>query len=140
MRHWIHGLPLFIVVALLAAPARAEARITFGLSAAFGSSEGGARWTLASVPVGTDKLAHFMAGLAIAWVLSSAGWDPRLALAGTGAVGTLKEVRDAGMLPGLGHGDVEVADVAWTCAGGLAYLGLRQMLASPPASRSLHNY
>ncbi|MNY79395.1 hypothetical protein D3C86_2200130 [compost metagenome] len=58
---------------------------------------------------------------------------------GAGAAGALKEVRDAGMLPGLGHGDVEVADFAWTFAGGMAYLGLRHMLARPAAPWSLHN-
>ncbi|HEY9897886.1 MAG TPA: hypothetical protein V6D00_01780 [Pantanalinema sp.] len=139
MRHWIRGLPLFIAVALCAAPARAEVRVTFGLGATFGSTESGPRWTIASVPVGNDKLQHFVAGLAIAWMLSAAGYDPGAALIGAGCAGALKEARDAGMLPGLGRGDVEVADFAWTFAGGMAYLGLQRMRERPAAPWSLHN-
>ncbi|MNX84780.1 hypothetical protein D3C86_1165930 [compost metagenome] len=139
MRHWKLGLPLAIVVAFHAPAARAEVRVTFGLSASFGTAESGPRWTLATMPVADDKLKHFVAGLAIAWVLSSAGYDPAVALVGAGTAGALKEIRDAGWLPGLGRGDVELADFAWTFAGGLAYLGVRQAIARPGPSLLLHN-
>ncbi|MBO9541284.1 hypothetical protein J7643_11905 [bacterium] len=139
MRHWTLGLPLAIVVAFQAPAARAEVRVTFGLSASFGAAESGPRWTLATMPVGDDKLKHFVAGLAIAWALSSAGYDPGLALMGAGAAGALKEARDAGWLPGLGRGDVELADFAWTFAGGLSYLTLQRMLTQPERPFSLHN-
>lgn len=139
MRYGIGALGLALLLALQAPPARAEVRLTVGLSATFGAAESGPTWTFATMPVGNDKLQHFVAGLAIAWALSAAGYDPRLALAGATAAGALKEVRDAGMLPGLGHGDVELADFAWTCAGGMAYLGVREVLARPANPWSLHN-
>lgn len=139
MRYWTGALPLALVVALHAAPAHAEVGVTFGLSATLWTADTSPRWTLATMPVGNDKIQHFVAGLAIAWMLSAAGYDPRAALVGATAAGALKEARDAGMLPGLGHGNAEVADFAWTFAGGMAYLSLQQMLTRPAAPRSLHN-
>lgn len=139
MRHGGVLAATLAAMVLGASPARAEVVFTVGVGVGLGASEGAPRLSIASVPVGDDKLQHFVAGLAIAWLLSSAGYAPGAALMGTGAAGALKEARDAGLVPGLGRGQVEASDLAWTLAGGAAYLGLRQALAPRPAPWSLHN-
>lgn len=124
---------LAFLLALSASPAHAETRYMVGVDTTWDLQAASPRLQLMSANVATDKLEHLVAGAAIAWFLSLAGYAAPTALAGTATVGALKEVRDLGMVPGMGTGDPDFSDFAWTVLGGAAYLGVQSMLAHPPA-------
>lgn len=124
---------LALLVVLHAGAARAETRYMVGVDTSWELRGASPRVQVFGADVASDKLEHFLAGAAVAWVLRLAGYDPPTALAGSATAGALKEVRDMGMLPGLGVGDVDFGDFAWTLLGGAAYLGV-QSLFGPPAT------
>lgn len=122
---------LALCLATQASAAHAETRYMVGVDTSWDLQAATPRLQLVSVDVATDKLQHLVAGAAIAWVLSLAGYAPPTALAGTVTVGALKEVRDLGLVPGIGTGHPEFSDFAWTMLGGVAYLGVQSMLTRP---------
>lgn len=112
--------------------AHAETRYMVGVDTSWELQGVSPRIQLVSADVATDKLQHMAAGALIAWFLSMAGYAPTMALAGSATAGALKEVRDLGMVPGIGTGHPDFGDFAWTTLGGVAYLGVQYMLVRPP--------
>lgn len=127
---------LALLVVLHATAARAETRYMVGVDTSWELQGMSPRIQLFSAEVASDKLEHFLAGAAIAWVLRLAGYDPQTALAGSATAGALKEVRDMGVLPGLGVGDVDFGDFAWTFLGGAAYLGVQSLFTRSVPSQT----
>lgn len=129
---------LALLLASPATAAHAETRYMVGLDTTWELQGVSPRVQLVSVEVANDKLQHMLAGAAIAWVLSMAGYTPQTALAGTATVGALKEVRDTGLVPGIGTGHVEFGDFAWTVLGGVTFLGVQSLLLHPlpPGNRT----
>lgn len=121
-----------LLLAMHAGSAHAETRYMVGVDTSWELQGTTPRLQLLSVDVESDKLQHLLAGAAIAWTLSLAGYAPAAALAGAAAAGALKEARDAGLMPGTGRGSVEFGDFAWTMLGGMAFLGVQAMLLHPP--------
>lgn len=120
-----------LLLALHAGSAHAETRYMIGVDTTWELQEMSPRVQLISADVANDKLQHLVAGAAIAWALSLAGYAPTTALAGTATAGALKEARDAGLMPGIGLGTPEFGDFAWTVLGGVAFLGLQSVLVHP---------
>ncbi|HEY9857697.1 MAG TPA: hypothetical protein V6D05_18265 [Stenomitos sp.] len=126
---------LALLMVLHAGAARAETRFMVGIDTSWDLQAASPRIQLYSVSVPNDKLEHFLAGATIAWMLSVAGYNAPTAVAGSATAGALKEVRDMGVLPGLGHGDVEFADFVWTLMGGAAYVGIQALLSRPSPAK-----
>lgn len=122
---------LALLMVLQASAARAETRYMVGVDTSWELQGMSPRVQLFSADVASDKLEHFLAGAAIAWILSLAGYNAQTAVAGSATAGALKEVRDMGMLPALGRGDVDFGDFAWTLMGGAAFIGIQALLAHP---------
>lgn len=116
---------------VLCSPALAETQVWIGVD----MSLDGQQWLpvveFEGVPLAEDKFEHLLAGLALGWLARSVGahgWQGFWLAAGAGLA---KETRDTGIVPWMGRGDADWADLAWTAAGGAIAVGMQDLMDAP---------